>query len=422
MEGIMKHSEENLRRQEDNERRGREREILLIEDDEGHAELIRRIFEESVDENGIKWKIKWVRNISGALRYLERRTPSLIIADYLLPDGNGLDIMRGAKRPDEMPAPLIIMTAYGSERLAVRSLKSGALDYIVKRLEDLENLPWTAKRALREWENILNRKRAEEELRRKNKELEAFTKELEELVYVISHDLKSPLFSIKSLSQLILEDHSKKLDENTVKYLNLIKENAENMWYSIDILLEFMKVGYLDVRYEEVHVKELLEEIKSSIEGLIIKRNAEVKVICEARVKTSKFFLKIILTNLIVNGIIYNDKEHAIVEVRCEERPEEYLFSVRDNGKGIPAERLPEIFRLSHKLRRSRREEDELWKEKCEYVGSGVGLPQCKKMVERLGGKIWVESTVGEGSTFYFTLPKVNNAQREKRCDVGGKI
>jgi len=251
-----------------------EREILLVEDEETHAELIRRIFEESADENGIKWKIKWVRSISEALEYLENGSPSLILADYLLPDGKGLDLTRGAKRPDEMPAPLIIMTAYGSERLAVRSLKSGALDYVVKRqrLEDLENLPWTAKRALREWENILNRKRAEEELRRKNKELEAFTKELEELVYVISHDLKSPLFSIKSLSQLILEDYSGKLDENALKYLQLIEENAENMWYLIDMLLEVAKVGYLDVKYEEVCVKELVEEIKSSIKGLINKQ------------------------------------------------------------------------------------------------------------------------------------------------------
>jgi len=395
-------------RLEDISGRGKEeREILLVEDDEGHAELIRRIFEERADENGIKWKIKWVRSISEALKYLESGRPSLILADYLLPDGKGLDITRGAKSPDEMPAPLIIMTAYGSERLAVRSLKSGALDYVVKRLEDLENLPWTAKRALREWENILNRKRAEEELRRKNKELEAFTKELEELVYVISHDFKSPLFSIKSLSRFILEDYSGKLDENALKYLQLIEENAENMWYLIDMLLEVAKVGYLDVKYEKVCVKELVEEVKSSIKGLIISKNAEVKVVCDAKLKTSKFFLKTILTNLIVNGIIYNDKERVIVEVRCEEHPEEYLFSVRDNGNGIPAEHLQKIFQLAHRFRKRTREEEERRKAKFEYVGSGAGLPQCKKMVERLGGKIWVESTVGEGSTFYFTLPKV---------------
>jgi len=397
-------------RLEDISGRGKEeREILLVEDDEGHAELIRRIFEERTDENGIKWKIKWVRSISEALEYLESGRPSLILADYLLPDGKGLDLTRGAKRPDEMPAPLIIMTAYGSERIAVRSLKSGALEYVVKRLEDLENLPWTAKRALREWENILNRKRAEEKLRRKNKELEAFTKELEELVYVISHDLKSPLFSIKSLSQFILEDYSGKLDENALKYLQLIEENAENMWYLIEMLLEVAKVGYLDVKYEEVCVKELVEEIKSSIKGLIISKNAEVKAVCDARLKTSKFFLKTILTNLIVNGIIYNDKERVIVEVRCVEHPEMYqhMFSVRDNGNGIPAEYLQKIFQLAHRFRKRTREEEERRKAKFEYVGSGAGLPQCKKMVERLGGKIWVESTVGEGSTFYFTLPKM---------------
>ena len=181
------------------------------------------------------------------------------------------------------------------------------------------------------------------------------------------------------------------------------------MWYLIEMLLKVAKVGYLDVKYEEVCVKELVEEIKSSIKGLIISKNAEVKVVCDARLKTSKFFLKTILTNLIVNGIIYNDKECVIVEVRCEEHPEMYqhMFSVRDNGNGIPAEHLQKIFQLAHRFRKRTREEEERRRAKFEYVGSGAGLPQCKKMVERLGGKIWVESTVGEGSTFYFTLPKV---------------
>jgi len=140
------------------------RTILLVEDDEAHAELIRRIFEEKSPE----WVIYHVSSITDALKWLEENKKeliSLILADYVLPDGTGLDLTKGAKSPEDMDVPLIILTGYGSERLAVRSLKSGAMDFVVKSADELQELPWTVERALREWANITERKRADEALR-----------------------------------------------------------------------------------------------------------------------------------------------------------------------------------------------------------------------------------------------------------------
>jgi len=135
--------------------------LLLVEDDEGHAELIKRVFAECNSE----WDIHHVFNLKDAFKCLDNDDPpSFIIADYCLPDGDGLELTRGAKKPEDMNIPLIILTAYGTEELAVRSLKSGAMDYVVKTTERFRELPWIVERTLREWENIAERKKAEIEL------------------------------------------------------------------------------------------------------------------------------------------------------------------------------------------------------------------------------------------------------------------
>ena len=380
------------------------RTILLVEDNDAHAALICRIFEEN--SCGVAWQVNRVSCIKEALKWIETNgKPSLIIADYLLPDGNGIDLVKCGSRDDGIHdgIPLIIITAYGSERLAVHSLKSGAMDYVAKRIEDLKTLPWTAERVLREWQNIVERKKAEEELRKKNRELENFNRELEEILHIISHDLKSPLFSIRSLVHIIIEDSDKK---EMVKYLKLIEKNTENMWNLVDMLIKIGKVGFMKVEYEDVCLKETIEEIKDRIKGLLIRKNAEIFLNSDVLLlKTSRLFLREILANLIVNGIIYNKNARPFVEVRCEERAEDYLFCVRDNGVGIPPEVLPEIFEFSYLLKRKHKHGGSS-SEHDEYVSSGAGLPQCRKMVRRLGGEIWVKSTPGNGSTFFFTLPK----------------
>ena len=142
------------------------KDILLVEDEEAHADLIKKAFEGSSKE----WEIHHASSLEGALRWLdENEKPSLIIADYRLPDGSGLDLTRGAEKPKDTDAPSIILTAYGTEELAVRSLKFGAMDYVVKSAERFEELPWIAECTLMKWEKIVGQRKAEEDLQRSNK-------------------------------------------------------------------------------------------------------------------------------------------------------------------------------------------------------------------------------------------------------------
>ncbi|KAF5436984.1 DNA-binding transcriptional response regulator [Candidatus Methanophagaceae archaeon] len=137
--------------------------LLLVEDEDKHAELIRKAFRESKSE----WNIYRVATLKAALECLqeaETKPPFVVVADYHLPDGTGLDIAGEAKSPEELGFPLIILTGQGSEQLVVRSFKSGAMDYMVKQTEWLQELPWTVERVLREWDTITERKAAVEAL------------------------------------------------------------------------------------------------------------------------------------------------------------------------------------------------------------------------------------------------------------------
>ncbi len=367
--------------------------ILLIEDEEAHAELVRRAF----GGTDSKWEIHHVVNINEALKWLEEnesKPPFLIISDYLLPDGTGLDIAKGATSPEEVGIPLIILTAFGSEQLAVRSLKSGAMDYVVKSAEELQELPWTAERVLREWEHIKERRRVEKELERYVRELERANRDLEDFTSTISHDLQAPLRSIQAFIFLLMEDYATLLDETGREYLNKVKEGVERMSVQIEDLLTLSRVGRKFTEVETVDLNELLEEIKTDLSARIEERGGEVVAGKLPTVSTQRVWMKELFMNLIDNGLKFNRSDKPKVEISGKESDKNYLFRVKDNGIGIEEGHLDRIFNLFERVHTS-----------SEYEGTGAGLAICKKIVEELGGDIWVESKPGEGSTFCFTLP-----------------
>lgn len=136
--------------------------ILLVEDDDAHLELIRRSFQSQ--ESGLS--LAPLNNLQDAKNYLKKSTPDLVITDYLLPDGKGTDLLKLAGYKERLPYPVIVMTGYGNEKIAVDAMKSGALDYIIKSREIFADMPHICERALREWNHIVKRKQAEDELQR----------------------------------------------------------------------------------------------------------------------------------------------------------------------------------------------------------------------------------------------------------------
>jgi len=240
-----------------------------------------------------------------------------------------------------------------------------------------------------------------EKLEATNKLLQQSNSDLENYTYVVSHDLKAPLRAIKAFSTFLVEDYGGKLDENAQEYLQRIVNAVNNMDEMIEDLLLLSRVGRKFMEVEEVDLNQLVNEILADIEPTINKHKGKVVCANLPKLRIQHVWLKQLFMNLIDNGLKFNKSETPAVEITCEEKDGMYQFQVKDNGIGIDKKYHDRIFSIFERLHTRE-----------EYEGTGIGLTTCKKIVQQFGGKIWVESEEGKGSTFLFTIPKNINLQK----------
>jgi PAS domain S-box-containing protein len=226
-------------------------------------------------------------------------------------------------------------------------------------------------------------------LLRKNQELEDFA-------YIAAHDLNEPLRKIGSFMQLLKSKYSDKLDDVGVRYVDLAVDGARRMSTLIDDLLDYAKVGSENVPFEKVPTEELLREVLSLQKSVVSEKDALISWDSLPVVVGQKTPLRLLFQNLIGNGLKYQQAgTQPKVHISGKESPGEWKFAIKDNGIGIRKEYHEKIFHLFRRLH-SRRE----------FAGTGMGLATCKKIVYLHGGDLWVESEPGQGSTFFFTIPK----------------
>lgn len=227
-------------------------------------------------------------------------------------------------------------------------------------------------------------------------------RELEEFAYITSHDLKEPLTTISGLISLLKDDYKDKLDEDGLTSMQFISESSIRMRVLIDSLLEYSRLGKSKSQ-TNVDCDVLVDDIKSDLSNIISRNNAKVTAHNLPTVAASEVELRTLFQNLINNAIKFK-KPHIdpIVKVSCTTVVPEHQnkpfwqFEIADNGIGIAEKHQDKIFSIFQRLHTRE-----------EYEGTGIGLAYCKKIVEALGGQIWLDSTVGEGTTFYFTVPKL---------------
>lgn len=268
------------------------------------------------------------------------------------------------------------------------------------------------------FEDITERKQAEEEIARyteqlekANRKLEASQRELEEFIYTVSHDLKAPVVSMQGFAGLLKENMSGKLDEKSSKYLDRISANAENMEALLKDLLDLSRIGRIENESQEVDFKELVDDIFESFSVAASEKNIHLlRVGSLPNVLGRQKRLREALVNLVDNAIKYMpEQEVSIIEIGYDEaiqNPDgkKGAYFVRDNGEGIPEKFHTKIFNIFHRARL----------DKDRASGTGVGLSIVKRVVETHGGKIWLESTPGEGATFYFTLPIIDSEENKE--------
>ena len=245
--------------------------------------------------------------------------------------------------------------------------------------------------------DITERKELEDNLKELVSELERSNEELTQFAYIISHDLQEPLRTITSFTQLLQMRYEGKLDKDADEFIGFIVDGSIRMKQMIQDLLEFSRVTTKGGEFKSTDTEELIKQTLSSIKTVIDENNAEITYDSLPTVIADNKQLQRVFQNLILNAIKFKKPEEPPkihISSKKDEKKGEYIFGVSDNGIGIEKKYFDRIFAIFQRLHTRE-----------EYKGTGIGLAIVKRTIERHGGRIWVESEPGKGSTFYFTIP-----------------
>ncbi|RMG78848.1 MAG: hypothetical protein D6714_17315 [Bacteroidetes bacterium] len=233
------------------------------------------------------------------------------------------------------------------------------------------------------------------ELKNFNVKLEQSNNELERFAYIASHDLKSPLRNVISFLNLIERKLKDTSDKDIQEYLRFATDNARQMYNLIQDVLEYSRVSEKEVPVEKVDLNDSLMLVLQNLKEEMQSKQAVVFSKPLPVIEANSVHVLQLFQNLIGNGIKYNHSRKPKVVLNHRMDSANHVFSVIDNGIGISQEYHDQIFQMFKRLHT-----------KEEYPGTGIGLALCKKIIDNLGGKIWLESTPGKGTTFHFSIPK----------------
>lgn len=227
-----------------------------------------------------------------------------------------------------------------------------------------------------------------------NNKLQDANKELEAFSYSVSHDLKAPLRAVIGFSQILKEDFAPQLDSESKRYVNLIIDNAKNMGILIKDLLNFSRMARIELQKSQVDLRILGQRVKSELIADYKDRELNINMMDMPLVNADEKLIYHVMLNLISNAVKFTGKvENAIVEIGCTSKNNENVFYVRDNGVGFNMKYAGKIFAVFQRLHSVE-----------EFPGTGIGLSIVQRIIHKHGGRVWVESELNIGTTFFFTL------------------
>ncbi|NJO80322.1 MAG: response regulator [Cyanobacteria bacterium RM1_2_2] len=359
--------------------------ILIVDDTPDNL----RVLSAMLTNRG--YEVRKALNGQRAIASVHSEPPNLILLDIKMPEMDGYEVCKQLKAaPRTCEVPIIFISALDDALDKVRAFAAGGVDYVTKPFQEAE--------VLARIEHQLRIQRLQHQLVEQNKELLRSNRELEQFAYVVSHDLQQPLQSVTGFVKLLQLKYEPMLDRMAQDYLNRIHETGSRMQRLIQDLLTYAQVDKQEQEFQMIDCNQIFDQVLDNLQEAIITKHATITHDILPVVQGNEIQLIQLFQNLIGNGIKFvpfdvNPKIHVSVI----QQKNQWQIGIQDNGIGIKAENYEQIFEIFQRVHSAET-----------YTGTGIGLATCKKIVEQHKGQIWVTSQLGEGTTFYFTLPVAN--------------
>ncbi len=364
--------------------------VLIVEDNPADRGLILR----ELDNGEYEISSDVVETAEQFRRLVKTNCPDVVLSDYKLEQWRGPDALE-ILREEGLDVPVILVSGVFGDVTAVECIKQGVIDCVTK--DSIGRLSVALRGALKDKRTRLESQQSQESLAQKVKELARSNRDLEQFVYVASHDLQEPLRMVAAYTQLLAERYRGKLDAQADKYINYAVDGADRMQSLIQDLLAFSRVGRQETELKNTDCNVIAGQAIKSLYDAITESGAVIHCEPLPRVKGNESQLKEVFYILLGNAIKFRGSRAPVIDISAQQLGNEWVFSIADNGIGVAAEHTETIFTIFNRLHT-----------RSEYPGNGVGLAICKRIIERHGGNIEAQLREGDGTIFKFTLPAVS--------------
>ena len=349
--------------------------LLVVDDSEADREIVALTLSAAFPTA----EIRRAADPFHAKELCEERNFDCVLLDYNLPDIDGVSLARELRAAHHY-LPLIVMSSVGDEMLVAAALRAGASDYMPKSRLTAESVRRAVDRSI----NVAEQARVIDEQRN----------ELENFAYALAHDFKQPIRQITTFSQLIADELKCPGGSELAHNLKFLSDAARRLGKLVDVMSQYTLLNQ-PPELAEVNIAQVLDNTETALTQHLVDTKAVLDWQApQAWVRGNETLLSQVLQNLIVNGVKYNRSETPTVRIRARQEGDHWVIDVADNGIGIEAEYVTEIFKPLVRLHTA-----------AEYAGTGLGLTLARKAVFAQKGAIWCQSTPGAGSTFHVRLP-----------------